>query len=191
MRAAGAVAALTAVLCACSGATTPTTSAAVPPTTVPSTTTTRPSEDQQALECPTQPHVNIRQGLPPASFEIVVEGGVNTSPEGQRLLSVVPPQPVELTVLVTVEPDVVLERLWFDVQSVYSYVMWSQTAGTHLPEGRFEFELEIDSTGWLPGRHPLQAGMLIEIDNRDPCLYRSGDTWGVEIAYLVVDFDFD
>jgi hypothetical protein len=104
---------------------------------------------------------------------------------------VVPPQPVELTVLVVVEPDVVLERLWFDVQSVYGNVMWSQTAGTHLPEGSFEFELEIDSTGWPPGRHPLRAGTLTEIDNRDPCLYRSGDTWGADIGYLVVDFDFD
>lgn len=192
MRAVWAVAALTAALCACSGATTPNASAAVPPTTVPPTTATRPSEDQQALECPTQPHVGIFQGRLPASFEIVADGGVSTSPEGQRLLSVVPPQPVVLTVLVTVEPDVVLERLWFDVQSVYWVVTWSQTAGTHLPEGRYEFELEIESTGWLPGRHPLRAGMLTEIDNRDPCLYRSGATWGpADIAYLVVDFDFD
>jgi len=191
MRVVGAVATLTAVLCACSGTATPTSSALVPPTTIPSTTSTRPAEDQQGLECPTQPHVNVFQGIPPASFEVVADGGVSTSPEGGRLLSVVPPQPVELTVLVTVEPDVVLERLWFDVQSVYWNVVWSQTAGRHLPEGTFEFELQIDSTGWLPGRHPLQAWLLTEVDNRDPCLYRSGATWGAEIGYLVVDFDFD
>jgi hypothetical protein len=186
MRAMAAVATLSAALSACSGTTTPTGAATLTSTSIATTTTTESAEDQQALECPTQPHVAFA-GVLPASFDIMADSGVSTDPEGRRILSVVPAVPVEFTILVTVEPAVVLGRLWFGVQSVYGNMMWTQTAATHLPEGRFEFTFEVDPTGWPPGRHPLVAGMETERDDRDPCSYRSGATWGVDIGYLVVD----
>jgi hypothetical protein len=171
MRALVGIAVLTVVLGACSGE--------------------QPATDSQALECPTQtgPPPIGGPGPPSASFEVTLpDSGVNRNSGGQWTLSVVPPQPAQLTVLVTVEPDVVLESLTFEVQSVYGNMMWTQPAGTHLSEGTFEVALEVDSTNWPRGRHSLLAAMEIEHDDRDLCRYgdRAGSSWTATLGYLEI-----
>jgi hypothetical protein len=171
MRALVGIAVFTVVLGACSGG--------------------QPAADSQALECPTQtgpPHIG-GIGPPPASFEVTLpDSGVNWNSGGEWILSVVPPQPAELTVLVTIEPDVVLESLTFEVQSVYGDIMWTRPAGTHLRKGTFGVALEADGTGWPRGPHPLMAAMEIEYDNRDPCRYgdRSEASWTATLGYLEI-----
>lgn len=152
----------------------------------------------------TASQANCPARMPPpgssSTFEVKLPDGRvggNSDAEGdlgdnEWVLDVTPSQPAKVTVIISIEPAVVIESLSFVIDSPNGTEMWNFPAGAHLQEGVHDFTFAWDGTTRegevAPGRNHLFAVATTERDERDACygdLSGSQEGWG--LGYLQVD----